>query len=260
MVTKVILILFFVYLESAVGLRCRYCSNAASLDFCTRQIECSDSEECYMDQYVTQLNTNVFYGGCRSSSSCSSGVSSHLPAGMKLLNCSSCCSENRTNGIECNVELCGIDATGSGGAGQCYFCDSSNAGSGQSSVDDPDKCGTITTCQSDEICGVKLLKLWSGQSEHAYTCINMRLCSLLTRRALQEMDYCRDPAHIASGSCGNIKRAGQQVCTACCGDTLCNHGSCNDVLDRLYHMWKAQTLDFVTMKNVSISTGAGIIG
>ena len=36
------------------------------------------------------------------------------------------------------------------------------------------------------------------------------------------------------GNCGNRKRSAQHLCTACCGDNLCNRGSCFEILSKFY--------------------------
>ena len=35
-----------------------------------------------------------------------------------------------------------------------------------------------------------------------------------------------------TGLCGNKKRAGNMVCSACCGDAVCNGDSCEDILGK----------------------------
>lgn len=255
MVVKVILFLVFLYCDNAEAVRCRRCVNARSLDDCTTQAECS--EECYMDKYVTSSLSTVFYGGCRSKNTCQTGVGLHLPTAVQSVNCSSCCDTNTTNGVECNVGLCGIKASRTG-LTQCYSCNSDGFG-GQGDVDDPKKCISITSCPMDQVCGSQIYSMAASHT-YRFRCVNKRLCTLLTQRALEDMRRCKDPAHIATGQCANLKRSGMQMCTACCGDDLCNHASCFDVLDRLYQLWQAGALDFHTLKSNTSSPITSIVG
>ena len=135
---------------------------------------------------------------------------------------------------------------------RCYFCDSSSGGS-SGDVSNPSLCTTITTCQPDEICGVEDAVL-GGQSVHRYGCKNARICTLLMQMALQDMDRCnKDPI-----LCGNVKRsAGMTVCTACCGDDLCNKGTCKDVMNNLYKLYANGTLD---MHTLTATTAGTIVG
>ena len=242
-------------LQSTDALRCRQCNGVTSLYSCTTSVDCSDDEECYMDKYVTNLHSGVYYGGCRATTTCQAGAVPHLPTGVQSVSCSKCCDDNSTN-VECNVNLCGIMASVGSKANQCYFCDSDNFGS-IGDVSDPASCTTLTTCQADEMCGVDDISL-GGQMTHKYSCRNARICSFLMKRVLDDMIVCRqnpDP-----NFCGNVKRSsGMRVCTACCGDNMCNAGTCKDVMEHLYELRVNGTLDMNTLKETSSATGT-IVG
>ena len=260
MFIKTVLVLFIVFYEKTDAQRCRQCVGATSLLSCTQSLQCGDDEECYMDKYVTNQHASVYYAGCRASTTCQAGAVPHLPAGVQSVSCSKCCDANSTSGIECNVNLCGIQTTVSK-ATQCYFCDSSRDGS-MDEVSDPTSCTGVTTCQADEVCGVDDIAL-SGHTMHRYTCKNARLCAFLTKRALEDMKRCKDPAAIASGLCGSSvgkRSAGMTICTACCGDSMCNYGTCLEVLDNLYDMWTNGTLDVNTLKTISSAATGTIVG
>ena len=79
------------------------------------------------------------------------------------------------------------------------------------------------------------------------------------KRVLDDMKICRqnpDP-----NFCGNVKRsAGMSVCTACCGDSMCNTGTCQEVMDDLYDLWTNGTLDMRTLKTTSSASAGTIVG
>ena len=254
MIIKAVFILFIVIYKTTDALRCRQCSGASSLLGCIQLVECSDGEECYMDKYTTNTQSTLYYGGCRASTACQAGTVPHMPTGVKSVNCSKCCDDNSTI-VECNVNLCGLQAT-VGQAMQCYHCDSSSGGGSMGDVSGLTTCKGVTTCQSDEICAVEDSML-SGQLIHRYSCRNARLCALLTKRALEQMKLCKDPVAIASGMCGIGKRALQTLCTGCCGDSMCNYGTCFELRNRLYDMWVNGTLDMNSLTTNSVATIVG---
>ena len=62
-----------------------------------------------------------------------------------------------------------------------------------------------------------------------------------------------DPAY-----CGNMKRStGMTLCSACCGDDVCNKGTCQDVKNNLYKLYVNGTLDMHTLTTTS---GGTILG
>ena len=254
MIFKSLFILSVVIYKTTDALRCRQCSAASSLLSCTRLVECSDSEECYMDKYDTNTQSTLYYGGCRASTICQAGTVPHMPIGVKAVNCSECCDDNSTN-VECNINLCGLNAT-AGNAMQCYHCDSSSGGGAMGDVSDSNTCTGVTTCQTDEICAVEDSML-SGKLVHRYSCRNARLCSMVTKMALEQMKRCKDPIAIVSGMCGNDKRALQTLCTGCCGDDMCNYGTCFELRNRLYDMWVNETLDMNSLTTISAGSLVG---
>ena len=165
MFTKIAAMLLIVLYETTDALRCRQCNGATSLFSCTMSLDCSDDEECYMEKYVTNQHSSLYYGGCRGSTACRAGALPHLPTGVQSVSCSRCCDDNSTI-VECNVNLCGIKATvgTSSKATQCYFCDSDSGGS-MGDVSDPSSCTGITMCQADQMCGVDDIAL-GGQTMH----------------------------------------------------------------------------------------------
>lgn len=238
---KALLFVVVVCLTGTDAVRCRRCTNALTLDDCTTSVYCASGEECYMDEIRTIQRTIVFNAGCRAKAVCSSGSLSGGVIGKRdnelirrsgdIVACSRCCDQNVTHGYECNAKMCGIKPS-STNAGMCYFCDSSRSG-GQGDVAHPTACGTTTSCQPDEICGAQLFQLGRTQT-HRYTCLNRRICTLLTQRAIEDIKRCKDPAEIAAGNCDHLKRAGLQMCSVCCADALCNSGTCYEIIDRLY--------------------------
>ena len=53
-----------------------------------------------------------------------------------------------------------------------------------------------------------------------------------------------------SGECGSHKRSAQAVCTACCGDSLCNSDNCYVVLGNIHWVgliWNSKTLMTLTL-------------
>ncbi|KAH3800697.1 hypothetical protein DPMN_154337 [Dreissena polymorpha] len=53
-------------IPDADKLRCRLCNNALELRECTKLAVCDNrTEECYMDQVVTETFNTVYRGGCR---------------------------------------------------------------------------------------------------------------------------------------------------------------------------------------------------
>ena len=211
-----------------------------------------------MEKYVTNQHSSLYYGGCRASTACRAGALPHLPTGVQSVSCSRCCDDNSTI-VECNVNLCGIKATlgTSSKATQCYFCDSDSGGS-MGDVSDPSSCTGITMCQADQMCGVDDIAL-GGQTMHKYRCMNARLCAFLMKRVLDDMKICRQNSD--PNFCGNVKRsAGTSDCTACCGDSMCNTGTCQEVMDDLYHLWTNGTLDMRTLKTTSSASAGTIVG
>ncbi|XP_060574606.1 uncharacterized protein LOC132732231 [Ruditapes philippinarum] len=253
-------VLFIVYFTSksangqtgpTVTLTCRSCNRASSLDQCSGSITCGVNEICYLDELITDQKTVVYNAGCRAKDVCNAGTSKPSIVGKRelqkrgdLVACSACCNRPRYSGEpECNTRLCGIKYANTN-TSTCYSCDSSS--SGQGDVHEPQDCISQSVCQSNEACGVQRYD-YLGSDSHRYVCLPKLICTLLTKEALKRMEECRQSHD--SNICGNVgKRSLVNVCTACCGDGLCNTGTCEQLLDRIYNLWKGGALDLHTLQ------------
>ncbi|KAH3800729.1 hypothetical protein DPMN_154370, partial [Dreissena polymorpha] len=57
----------FAQIPLADQLKCRLCNNALELRDCTKQAICDNrTEECYMEQVLTETFNTVYRGGCQS--------------------------------------------------------------------------------------------------------------------------------------------------------------------------------------------------
>ncbi|XP_045194453.2 proteoglycan 4-like [Mercenaria mercenaria] len=262
-----LLALLVIILQSAIAnaqttfLTCKKCDRVSSLDSCSGSVKCADDEICYMDELITDQSTVVYTGGCRSKVVCKAGVSGSPSVGKRglqkrsdLVACSRCCDIKKKSGaLDCNARLCGIKYTDTNST-RCYLCDNNRADAEQGDVDIPQDCLSETTCQPNEACGSERLDL-SGKDSHKYTCLPKRICTLLTKESLKRKDECvTNPDPAVCGNVGTGKRAATNQCTACCGDGLCNSGTCEQVIDRLYNLWKGGALDFDTLKQKSQPT------
>ncbi|KAH3794629.1 hypothetical protein DPMN_148166, partial [Dreissena polymorpha] len=92
-------------IPDANQLKCRLCNNAFELRDCTKQAVCDNrTEECYMDQVVTETFNTVYRGGCRGREQCKGGTAGAIGKREELFSCSQCCS----NEDDCNRRLCGL--------------------------------------------------------------------------------------------------------------------------------------------------------
>ena len=132
---------------------------------------------------------------------------------------------------------------------QCIQCNN---------VSYPSSCTKLTTCQPDEICGID--DRVSGQIMHTYGCMNARMCTSFTQL---ELILKRCEQHPGPANCVGVKRATisitSSLCLVCCGDNLCNKGTCLEVIDHLYKLYVNGTLDMNTLKATSTSSSAGTI-
>ncbi|XP_053381299.1 uncharacterized protein LOC123555592 [Mercenaria mercenaria] len=243
------------------SLTCKKCDRVSSLDSCTGSTKCAADEICFMDEIITDQLNVVYTGGCRSKVVCKSGVGGASYVGKRSLQkrsdsvaCSRCCDvKKKTGELECNARLCGIRYTNTDSV-RCFVCDTDIAGAKQGDVDMPEHCMSNTTCQVNEACSVERLYDY-GETRHKYTCLRKRICLLLTKEALKRKDECvANPDPAICGHAGMRKRTANNMCTACCGDGLCNSGSCEQVIDRLYNLWKGGVLDFDNLQVKAIST------
>jgi len=235
-------------------LRCRSCSRANSLDDCTKLAVCSATEECYMDELITEQLTIVYNGGCRARDVCQSASSSvHIGKRDELVACSRCCGTKS----DCNQRLCGITSSNINSQ-QCYSCDHRN--SEQSQVLKPEDCVTLTTCQSDEMCYVSQGNT-GGTNQFYYGCQKKQFCVILMKAVFADLKACSGPSpdpSICGGSKREIVKAMRNdvnLCHSCCGDGGCNFGECQDLNLRLYKLSESSLLDPVTLKSTNTTAG-----
>ncbi|XP_052220808.1 uncharacterized protein LOC127837590 [Dreissena polymorpha] len=220
-------------IPDANQLKCRLCSYAFELIDCTKQAVCDNrTEECYMDQVVTETFNTLYRGGCRGRDQCKGGTAGAIGKRDVLVSCSQCCS----NQDDCNKHLCGLrqgNLTGS----QCYFCDSSK--SNQSSVSNPKDCITLTTCDTDQVCYAHNEYHPGSAMTFKYGCQNKYVCRLLMKRFFEDMRRC-----VGSTECLHES----VLCDVCCGDGGCNYGDCKIIKARLFQLWTAGKLNNDTLQ------------
>ncbi|KAL4219484.1 MAM and LDL-receptor class A domain-containing protein [Mactra antiquata] len=84
------------------NLTCLHCIGATYIDDCIGNITCDGlTEDCYMDELVTDQLTVEYNGGCRSKDVCGMGTGKKR---SDMFACSRCCDYDDG----CNIRLCGI--------------------------------------------------------------------------------------------------------------------------------------------------------
>ncbi|KAH3800773.1 hypothetical protein DPMN_154415 [Dreissena polymorpha] len=232
----------FAQIPLADQLKCRLCNNALELRDCTKQAICDNrTEECYMDQVLTETFNTVYRGGCQSRDRCKGGTpvligkrEELIGKREELIGCSQCCS----NDDDCNRRLCGIrpDYTN---VTQCYFCDSSK--SDQASVSKPSDCITLTTCDTDQVCYAHNEYHPGSAMTFKYGCQNKYMCKVLMRNVFEFMSRC---AGSSSAECQHDS----VNCDVCCGDGGCNYDDCKQIKARHYNLWVLGKLNNDTLQ------------
>jgi ferredoxin-like protein FixX len=199
-----------------------------------------------MDEVITEQLTIEYNGGCRPRDVCTKGS----PIGRKreLVACSKCCDIKKSP--ECNSKLCGIKSSNTS---KCYHCES---GADHGTVDDPDKCTNLVSCQSHEVCGAETYRL-AGKDTYEFKCVQFGMCQILMEQIMLRMDECNKTGSVEL--CGNIHKreaSGDKICTACCADSQCNSDSCEEIVVNLYSLWKGGVLDIKTLKTTPKTGGA----
>ncbi|KAH3800704.1 hypothetical protein DPMN_154344 [Dreissena polymorpha] len=225
----------FAQIPLADQLKCRLCNNALELRDCTKQAICDNrTEECYMEQVLTETFNTVYRGGCQSRDRCKGGTPVAIGKREELIGCSQCCSY----ADDCNKRLCGIRPENTT-TGQCYFCDLSK--SVQASVTDPRDCITLTTCDTDQVCSVHNEFHPGSATTFRYGCQNKYICRVLMRNVFEFMLRC---AGISSAECQHDS----VLCDVCCGDGACNYDDCRILKGRLFQLWTAGKLNNDTLQ------------
>ncbi|KAH3847917.1 hypothetical protein DPMN_090252 [Dreissena polymorpha] len=168
-----------------------------------------------MDELVTVTNIN-YSAGCRSKGAClssGSGVGKRTVTkrqDFELRSCSQCCSSSDF----CNGFLCGISSgVNNTGYQRCYFC--------QNTLN-PNDCHNIVTCDQDQICGTHVDMAPGGRFVFNYICQPKQRCLIATQFIVKNY---RDPSTYPPVGKRTTGRS-SATCNICCGDTLCNFGSC----------------------------------
>ncbi|XP_052221923.1 uncharacterized protein LOC127838306 [Dreissena polymorpha] len=226
-------------IPEANKLKCRLCNNALELRDCTKQAVCDNrTEECYMDEVITETFNVVYRGGCRGKEQCNGGQTSLVAPGKRdeVIACTRCCS----NEDDCNKRLCGLRPDNTN-TSQCYFCDSSK--SDQASVSKPSDCITLTTCDTDQVCFAKNEYHPGSAMTFKYGCQNKYICRLLMKRVFEDLRHC------ASAGASDLEcQHESQNCDVCCGDAACNYDDCKTIKGRLYKLWTLGKFNNDTLK------------
>ncbi|KAH3799973.1 uncharacterized protein LOC127839335 isoform X1 [Dreissena polymorpha] len=212
-------------------LRCRICTNALQLTDCSRVAVCDNrTEECFMDNILTVSYQSVYVGGCRSRQQCNGDPMASVGKKETLYICSSCCS----NEDDCNRRVCGIHDNNVS-VSQCYHCDSS--------IMDPRNCVTFSTCDTNEVCFAKSNYVPGSPLTFAYGCQSKYLCKALMTNIFHYLDTC-------FGNFGKTPECQHEstMCNTCCADGGCNFGTCKEIRDRLYQLYKKGLFSLDTMK------------
>ncbi|KAH3800757.1 uncharacterized protein LOC127837589 isoform X3 [Dreissena polymorpha] len=222
-------------IPDADQLKCRLCNNALELGDCTKQAVCDNrTEECYMDQVVTETLNILYRGGCRGRELCKGGTAGAIGKRDEVVSCSQCCS----NQDDCNKHLCGLRQDNTN-TSQCYFCDSSK--SDQASVSKPSDCITLTTCDPDQVCYAHNEYNPGSATTFKYGCQNKYMCKVLMRNVFEFMSRC---AGSSSAECQHDS----VNCDVCCGDGACNFDDCKQIKARLYNLWVLGKLNNDTLQ------------
>ncbi|KAH3804734.1 uncharacterized protein LOC127834794 [Dreissena polymorpha] len=216
-------------------LKCRLCNNALELRDCTKQEICDNrTEECYMEQVITDAFTIQYRGGCKSSTHCNGGTAVATGKRDEGIVCSQCCGYAN----DCNSRLCGI-RQGNITASQCYFCDDSK--SDQASVSRPEDCITFTNCDTDQVCSAHDEYHPGSHMTYRYGCMNKAICKTLTRVLFRDMEHCLNRTSL---ECNHES----VMCDVCCGDTGCNYGACKEIKERLFRLYKSGHYNMTTLQ------------
>ncbi|XP_052789900.1 uncharacterized protein LOC128224189 [Mya arenaria] len=218
-------------------LYCWLCTNARSLSDCRIEICDNRTESCYMDQVITAAFQVVYRSGCRATAQCSGQIGLIGRRDMEeeeersrrqneLVACSRCCNMDSN----CNQRLCGI-SNNNVNVSMCHYCDSS-ANDVTHDVTNPTDCITYTICDYDEVCTAET-EYTAGKISFRYGCGKISICRVLMREAFKYMQLCEG----REGHRG-CEFESVAICNACCAGGGCNYGSCHDLRERLYRVWK----------------------
>ncbi|XP_052220246.1 uncharacterized protein LOC127837324 [Dreissena polymorpha] len=224
------------FIADVHGLSCYICERQETYEGCTAHITtCADDQECFMDELVTA--TNVYYSaGCRSKGIClasGTGVGKRTVAkrqDIELRSCSRCCSSSNF----CNGLLCGINSgVNNTGYQRCYYCENTH---------DQNDCNNIVTCDQDQVCGTHVGIAPGGRFVFNYNCQPKRQCVAATQFIVE---HYRD--QLIQATVGKRTTAS---CNICCGDTLCNFGSCTEQARKMALLLNNQTFDLSTLTRI----------
>ncbi|XP_052788963.1 uncharacterized protein LOC128223690 [Mya arenaria] len=229
----VILVLAATLFTIALGLSCYQCTREESLAACNKIKNCSDIEECYVDEIVTSTRV-VYTAGCRAKVQCTGTAlgkrsSMEKRQDIELIACSRCCDANDF----CNKQLCGIQNTqGNQDLHQCYSCNL---------VGDMSACNEKVTCDIDQVCS-SAAYIEGNQELYSFGCYPKQPCLAGTSFIVQHQ------AMLDHNTVG--RRELHKVCNICCGDFLCNTGNCSQLVGKLRLLYEGSHLDLHTLKKI----------
>lgn len=193
--TCMILCLLMTRIQNVYGLRCMECSDLPTPVDCDKITTCGQSEQCYVDQYITSSGIVLYSSGCRSQFRCAapSGKKRFLMSSTDILTCSQCCN----NAEFCNIEGCGIRAPQIPQRGLfCFQCDAQSR---------PDTCRDIVMCDVGNACVVS--KIVTGPQIYYQTnCVEEKACESIDKIA----------------AIVGRRRQTLEQCPVCCRTDFCN--------------------------------------
>ncbi|XP_052786762.1 uncharacterized protein LOC128222045 [Mya arenaria] len=192
------------------GLVCLKCHDVVQPRHCMTAISCAESEVCYAERTVNDLDEVAYTLGCTPKQTCSNSSST-----SQFSRCKLCCDSPL-----CNNEACGEPGYPAGRGLLCFNChDPVPAG----------RCHNIDFCGSEEVCSVAGREVFGTMvfsSKCQFACETHHSGEILIgRRQISELK----------------RRSGDsRGCTACCSSDLCND-ECVQLVDGDWGSWVGWT-------------------
>nr|XP_022322644.1 uncharacterized protein LOC111124074 [Crassostrea virginica] len=183
-------------------LRCFNCQTELAYPrACPFVRKCNSGEVCYVDEFHTPDGHSYYKSGCRSNTTCGTGLSS---TGNEHRTCEECCATDVCNSGGCQQP--GLPARDRRGP-LCYDCTEQQAA---------DDCNRVTVCGLDYDCWIhESLNTIQYQYVYSTGCQRKSFCHVLEslqlgRRQVGNEDLARE---------GKTTHRG---CSVCCSGDLCN--------------------------------------
>ncbi|KAJ0032892.1 hypothetical protein NQD34_002973 [Periophthalmus magnuspinnatus] len=204
---KVLAVVLFLYINSAVGLQCWFCGDGS----CSSQtsVKCSSGQTLCVSRYYRESDNygnysyNQTYKGCAFSSDCTAAGSefvSYIYGSKSYVSNTTCCDTDNCNYMTASITVPPV------GSLKCYSCDPSSY-----------ECTANVSCKAQEVCGQAVFGP-DGTPSPFHGCVSENLCNNPTLS--QKYLYYGTPVSCCNTSHCNVPDLGLQCMT--CTDSSCS--------------------------------------